>query len=119
MCGDNVVDMCRTYQNCLNITGIPVCGNNVTNMFGTYRGCVNLSAGDQYWYSKNIANASYCFANKNNSRRYNIHCYANSLTFNKLIISNTKSIVGATITWTNAGAYRYNTVYNIYIYPDL
>ena len=27
------------------------------------------------------------------------------------------SLVGASITWTNAGSYQYNTVYNIYIYP--
>jgi hypothetical protein len=27
------------------------------------------------------------------------------------------SLVGAAITWTNAGSYQYNKTYNIYIYP--
>jgi len=57
---------------------------------------------------------------KNNSRRYNIHCYNNSNTLNTLLINNNAySIVGANITWTNAGTYYYNTAYNIYIYPDM
>jgi hypothetical protein len=30
----------------------------------------------------------------------------------------TNSLVGAAITWTNAGSYYYNTTYNIYIYSN-
>jgi len=87
-------------------------------MCNTYYGCVNLD-GDIYILSNKVSNAVNCFYGKNNSRIYNIHCYANSTTFNTLLINNVKSIVGAAITWTNDGTYYYNTAYNIYIYPDL
>ena len=71
------------------------------------------------WYSKNITDVQGCFAGKNNSRRYNIHCYNNSTTLNTLLTNDTKSIVNATITWTKRTTYYYNTAYNIRIYPDL
>ena len=119
VCGDNVIYMAFTYGDCYNLTGTPVCGPNVTNMYSTYCNCYNLSAGNQYWYSKNVNNIRNCFRGKNNSRRYNIHCYNNSKTLNTLLINNTRSIVGTSITWTNAGTYYYNAVYNIYIYPDM
>ena len=86
-------------------------------MYRAYDSCSNLSAGNQYWYSVNVSNVRNCFYGKNNSRRYNIHVSANSKTLNTCLISNASSLVGASITWTNAGSYYYNTRYNIYIYP--
>jgi hypothetical protein len=83
----------------------------------TYHTCKNLSAGNHYWYSNNVSNAFCCFDGKNNSRRYNIHVPANSKTLNTCL-NNESSLVGASITWTNAGSYYYNTAYNIYIYPN-
>ena len=119
VCGNKVTNMHGAYSDCQNLTGIPVSGPNVTSMYGTYHNCKKLSAGNQYWYSKNITNVQNCFAGKNNSRRYNIHCYDNSTTLNTLLINNTNSIVGANITWTKGATYYYNTAYNIRIYPKL
>lgn len=33
------------------------------------------------------------------------------------MITSTSSLVGATITWTDAGTYIYNATYNIFIHP--
>ena len=119
VCGNNVTNMANAYFNCVNITGSPACGSSVTNMANTYKNCKNLNAGTFYFYSKNVADARNCFYGKNNSRRYNIHVPANSTTFNTFIINNTRrSLVGATITWTNNGTCWYNTTYNIYIYAN-
>lgn len=119
VCGNNVVSMYHTYTNCCNFTNSPVCGPNVTDMSGTYRSCRNLNECTVNWYAPNIINARNCFYGKNNSRKYNIHVPANSTTFNTMIINNTSSLVGTSITWTNNETCWYNTTYNIYIYPDL
>ena len=119
VCGNKVTNMANAYFNCVNITGSPACGSSVTDMANTYKNCKNLNAGTFYFYSKNVADARNCFYGKNNSRRYNIHVPANSTTFNTFIINNTRrSLVGATITWTNNGTCWYNTTYNIYIYAN-
>jgi hypothetical protein len=86
-------------------------------MRNTYMNCINLISGNHYWYSNNVSNVQNCFYGKNNSRRYNIYIPANSVTLNTCLIKNTKSLVGATITWTKASSYYYNTTRNIYIYP--
>jgi hypothetical protein len=111
--------MYNTYFNCRNLTGNPVCGDNVTNMGYTYYNCYNLTGDAIYFYSNKINNVRNCFYGKNNSRQYNIHVPANSTTLTTCLISNTSSLVGATITYTNNGTCYYNTAYNIYIYPDL
>ena len=116
VCGDKVTSMGSTYQNCRNLTGFPVCGNNVTNMGSTYKNCTNL-AGNAYFYSSTVSNTHNCFYGKNNSRYLNIYIPSGSTTETTVLYNNTYSLVGANITWTNAGTYHYNTVYNIYIYP--
>lgn len=118
VCGTNVNDMNSAYLSCTNLTGPPVCGPNVTNMYGTYIGCPNSVQGTSYFYSPNVENALRCFYGKNNSLRFNVHVPVNSTTLNTFLISNSKSIVGANITWTNTDSYYYNTAYNIYIYPN-
>ena len=116
VCGNKVTSMASTYRNCYNLTGSPICGNNVTNMAYTYQNCSNLS-GNAYFYSSTIGNASNCFGLKNNSKQLNIYVPNGSKTQTTVLYSNTRSLVGTTITWTNAGTYHYNTTYNIYIYP--
>ena len=119
VCSNNVTNMSYTYYGCRNLTGSPVCGNNVTDMSYTYYGCYNLNAGTFYFRAKNIANFRNCFYGKNNSRRYNIHVPTGSNTLNRIYnTTNTYSIVGQTITWTNDGKNFYNTKYNIYIYAN-
>ena len=118
VCGNNITNISYTYYGCTNLTGLPVCGPKVTNMYHAYYNCYNLSTGTSYFYSSNVNNAANCFYGKNSSRRYNIYVPANSTTLNTCLKNtSTTSLVGAAITWTNAGSYHYNTVYNIYIYP--
>ena len=71
-----------------------------------------------YFYSSKVSNAVNCFRSRDTSNRLGIYVTENSTTFNSLTkTSNTQSIVGYNITWTNGGAYHYNATYNIYIYP--
>jgi hypothetical protein len=42
VCGPNVIDMSYTYDRCSNLTGTPVCGNNVINMTYCYNNCYRL-----------------------------------------------------------------------------
>ena len=116
VCGDNVTNMGSTYENCSNLTGSPVCGNNVTNMSNTYSNCSNLT-GNAYFYSSVVNHSRNCFCNKNNSKQLNIYVPSGSTTQTTVLISNAYSLIGKSITYTNAGTYHYNTKYNIYIYP--
>jgi hypothetical protein len=88
-------------------------------MSEAYYRCYNLS-GNMYMYSNNVSNMKNCFYGKNNSRRYNIYAHPNTITWNTLIRSNSLSLMGYSITWTNDittnGCY-YNASYNVYIYP--
>ena len=111
-----VTRMNDAYTYCSNLTGSPVCGNNVTDMYRTYYNCANIGA-NAYFYSSNVSNSVNCFKYKNNSKYLNIYVPANSITNNTVHYNNTRSLVGANITWKNAGTYQYNTTYNIYIYP--
>ena len=115
VCGESVINMNTAYAYCYNLTGSPVCGNNVVNMLGTYSAW--NCTGNAYFYSAKINNSKNCFVNKNNSKRLNIYIPNNSTTKRTVLYNNTRSLVGANITWTNAGTYQYNTSYNIYIYP--
>jgi hypothetical protein len=139
VCGNKVTDMCETYFGCANLTGSPICGNNVVNFSTTYYGCSNLTgvavcgnkvtdmefayyrcpniSGNAYMYSTQVVNARHCFSQKNNARRLNIYVKSGSKTNTVFHYTNSYSLVGSTITWTNAGTYQYNTIYNIYIYP--
>jgi hypothetical protein len=108
--------MSEAYWECQNLTGSPVCGNKVTNMSRTYAQCYNLGA-NGYFYSPLVSNIQRCFQNKSNNKRLNIYVPSNSTTNNTIHYSNTSSLVGSNITWTNAGSYQYNRTYNIYIYP--
>jgi YHS domain-containing protein len=117
VCGNNVTNMSYTYYGCANLTGSPVCGEKVTKMISTYQGCKNLT-GNAYFYSPNVSAATNCFGDKNRSSILNIFIINGSTTHTTMLCTNnTDSIVGQHITWTNAGAYSYNTSYNIYIYP--
>ena len=124
VCGDNVINMYRTYAFCTNLTGSPVCGPNVTNMRETYRNCPNIGS-DVYLYSNKVTSMRNCFSGKDASKRLNVYVpitgyNASYNTLNVCLTTNTYSMVGANITWTNAmgtnGCY-YNTAQNIYIYP--
>ena len=115
-CGNNVVYMNQAYYNCQNLTGPAVCGNNVKYMAYAYCNCKNIG-GNAYFYSKNVSTLVNCFRGKNNYRRLNIYVPSGSTTNTTVHYTNNSSIVGANITWTSASGYRYNTTYNIYIYP--
>jgi len=56
-----VTDMGETFRYCSNLTNASDIPNSVTNMYGTFQGCVNLS-GDINIYSKDVADATDCFA---------------------------------------------------------
>ena len=116
-CGQNVTRMYGSYKNCFNLTGNPICGENVTVMDYAYMNCKNL-ASNAYFYSKKLTSAISCFGNRNISTPLNLYVTANTTT-NTTVHSHYahNSVVGAAITWTNAGTYQYNTAYNIYIYP--
>ena len=116
VCGDNVTDMYSTYCRCYNLTGSPICGRNVVNMMSTYFNCSNLKS-NAYFYSPNITNMMNCFYNAYNKR---IYLPENSTSLNTALISDTTSMVGTDITWTNdmtTNKCYYNTSYNMYIYP--
>ena len=113
---NTVTNMSSTYWNCQNLTGSPVCGNNVTSMSSTYRNCYNLH-GNAYFYSNRVSNIYNCFYGRNSSNTLNIYVHNGSSTLSRLKYNNSYSLVGTSITWTNAGTYLYNTSYNIYIYP--
>lgn len=124
VCGEKVTIMNTAYSNCYNLTGSPVCGSNVISMYDTYSYCTNLGT-NGYFYSNRINNAYMCFYERNTSRRLNLYVPSigrNSTynTLNTCLISNNKSLVGSSITWTNnmtTNGYYYNASYNIYIYP--
>ena len=117
ICGDKVTYMVYVYQNCTNLT-TAVCGNNVTNMSYAYNNCTNIQ-GDTYFYQPNISSIGRCFYNRNTSNMLNIYVQENSKTMNTCLISNTYSLTGSAITWTNDSTNKryYNTSANIYIYP--
>ena len=77
---------------------------------------MNLS-GNAYFYSPSVSNMTKCFYYRTATNRLNIYVVANSTTNTTIHYSNTSSIVGNAITWSNTGSYQYNTRYNIYIYP--
>ena len=115
VCGPNVVDLSDTYNGCRNLTGSPVCGNKVKGMAYAYYECTNLR-GDMYMYSKNVSNMRNCFYNRNTSNRLNIYIYKDSKTHNCFNITNTRSLVGKNITWTQTDTGFYNTSFNLYVY---
>ena len=117
VCGDNVTDMSSAYDNCKSLT-TAVCGPNVTRMSYAYNNCTNIQ-GDTYFYQPNISSIGRCFYNRNTSNMLNIYVQENSKTMNTCLISNTYSLTGSAITWTNDSTNKryYNTSANIYIYP--
>ena len=121
VCGPRVTSMAYTYYNCTNLTGSPVCGPRVIYMNNTYRNCYNIY-GNMYVYSLNIINVSNCFNGRNTSNRLNIYVHNKSKSYNTLMNTHRYySIVGANISWTSdytpGKECKYNTQYNIYIYP--
>ena len=117
VCGNNVTDMDNAYCNCINLR-VAACGENVTYMESTYQNCPNIQ-GNAYFYSNNVTNLRNCFGGRNTSNRLNIYAHNGSTTRSKLTYTNSLSLIGTTITWTNDTANNrlYNTTYNIYIYP--
>jgi hypothetical protein len=120
VCGSKVTDMSSAYFNCANLTGSPACGSNVTNMAYAYYNCGKLDRTNIRFLSKNITNVAYCLAMPWSVYRCNIHVYKNSTTLKACLSSaNKTTLVGNTVSWTNAGSYYYNSSYSLYIYPDL
>lgn len=115
-CSNKVQYFQSAYSHCYNLTGPAICGISVQNASYAYQNCSNLQ-GNVYFYSSVISDASYCFANKNNSIRLNIYVPANSVTNTTVHYTNYASLIGKKITWTDAGTYQYNTTYNLYLYP--
>lgn len=119
VCGPNVTDMSHAYYNCKSLTGPPACGPNVTNIGWAYWGCKNIS-GNAYFYSTKLNSVANCFWLRDSSNRLNIFATNGTTTMNTLLYTNTNSLVGDYITWTDEVAtngYYCNTYYNIYIYP--
>jgi hypothetical protein len=116
VCGPNVTDMSDAYRYCTNLT-TAVCGPNVTDMTRTYISCTNIS-GNFYVYSNSVWTFDTTFYNRNTSNVLNIYVHAGTRSNTYLTYyTNSHSIVGKPITWTASGVNRYNTAYNIYIYP--
>lgn len=117
VCGNNVTNMYSTYQNCTKLTKV-VCGEKVNSMAFTYNNCKNIR-GNTYFYPNNITSVRNCFGLRNTLNRLNIYVHNNSNTLIRLKYTNTDSLVGKSITWTNDTANNrlYNATQNIYIYP--
>ncbi len=123
MCGNNVVTMDCAYKNCRSLTRGPIIGSNVTNMKETFNECTNIY-GSGYIYSNKVNFASNCFRNRSNSKMLNLYVpitgyNATHNTLNAFLKTDSSSIVGSSITWTNDTANNryYNAVQNVYIYP--
>ena len=123
MCGNNVITMDCAYKNCRSLTRGPILGSNVTNMKETFNGCTNIN-GNGYIYSNKVNFASNCFRNRSNSKMLNLYVpitgyNATHNTLNTFLKTDSSSIVGSVISWTNDTANNryYNTVQNICIYP--
>ncbi len=123
MCGNNVITMDCAYKNCRSLTRGPIIGSNVTNMKETFNGCTNIY-GSGYIYSNKVNFASNCFRNRSNSKMLNLYVpitgyNATHNTLNTLLKTDSSSIVGSAISWTNDTANNryYNAVQNICIYP--
>ena len=115
--------MAYAYYNCYNLTGVAIVGPNVTDFSYAYSEVKGLT--DIYIYSNKISIMRNCVRNKDNSLRMNIYVpkigpNSSYNTLAKCLYTNTTSIVGSSITWTNdmtTNGCHYNTTYNIYIYP--
>ena len=120
VCGDNVTNMVNTYSNCYNLTGSPVCGNKVIDMSYAYYYCRNLT-GSMYCHNENIVSFHNCFYGRNNYNRINVYVPINSTTNKSILVSDSNSIIGNSITWTSNVSNKcyYNTSYNVYVYPIL
>jgi hypothetical protein len=71
--------------------------------------------GNAYFYSLGVYNAFNCFYGRNTQNRLNIYVQSGSTTNVTLHRANTYGI--PSISWSTDNGYRYNTAYNIYIYP--
>ena len=143
VCGDNVRSMRNAYLGCLNLTGAPAVGYFVSDMAGAYEGCTKLTgapnfgssiqyinsaynrcvnlSGNAYIYATSLTNAAKCFGGRTNPNlisQINIYVRQSSSALNTLLATTAAtSLVGAAITWTNAGNYFYNNRYKLNIYP--
>jgi hypothetical protein len=70
-------------------------------------------------YSPNVTSMRNCFRGRSSDNRLNIYAYNNSNTLTNLLYTNSYSIIGSNITWTEDvdNKYYYNTSINTYIYP--
>lgn len=123
VCGPNVISMHNTYFGCTNLT-TAVCGPNVTSLggwsvnMGAYYSCFNIH-GNMYMRSNNINSVWGCFGERNVMNSLNIYVELGSKSLNTCLITNSYSLTGNKITWTNDSTNNryYNTQANIYIYP--
>jgi hypothetical protein len=115
-CGNKVTSMYQTYSGCTNLT-TAVCGPNVITISGAYYNCTNIQ-GNAYFYSNKISSVQNCFYNRNTSNRLNIYVHAGTTTNNTVMTTNTRSLIGTSITWTTDATNNcsYNTARNLYIY---
>jgi hypothetical protein len=81
-------------------------------MWRAYENCYNLS-GNTYLYSNNITNMTNCF---HNVTSLNIYTHQNSITHQRLY-NFTNRIFDRYLIWEETDNCKYNTKYNIYIYP--
>ena len=139
VCTEKIYNLAYAYENCYQLTGKPVCGNNVTNMYGTYAYCSNLTGppiigpnvtyannayrncwnlgGNAYVMSSIVTGMANCFHNGIGNKRINVYVPENSTTLSRCLYTNTYSIIGKNVTFTNNGSCHYNTALNLYIYP--
>ena len=116
---DSVTDAGMIFSSCGNLNCPITFGNGVTSIQGAFSNCNNFSNNISI-FSKNVTSARIMLGGRvrNNSKRVNIHVPAGSKTYNAMLINTSDSIVGNTISWTGT-SYKYNSQWNIYIYPDL
>jgi hypothetical protein len=83
----------------------------------TYENCP--IQGNVYIYPASITNISGCFKGRPTTNMLNIYALNGSSALTKLKWTNTKSILGTTVTWTEDTTNKcfYNTTQNVYIYP--
>lgn len=117
---NGVTDARNMCINCTSLNQPVVIGAGVTNAVMMLYNCKNMS-GDITVYARNLSNVVSFLYGKNNSKRINIYIPAGSTTETRMRYTNTYSIVGKALAWTNDVSNNcfYNASYNIYIYNTL
>lgn len=112
---EEVISCDSLFLSCVAYNQMTIVPSNVNNAGRMFSGCTGFEntvyfKGNEY---RDI-NVAYSVARCNNLKRKNI--YFNSALNNKFNITNSSSIVGASITWTTMANGFYNSTYNVYCY---